>query len=128
MGQQEPIRVLSVDDDDLFVEVLGEFLEREDECLSVTTATSAHEGLTFLSEHEFDCVISDFEMPEMNGLEFLHAVRQRGDDLPFIMFTGRSDDELASRAISAGVTDYLQKEVGTDQYSVLAELVRDSVL
>lgn len=127
MSQQEPIQVLSVDDDALFVDMLGDVLELEDECLSVMTATSACDGLQLLREHEVDCVVSDFDMPRMNGLEFLRAVRQREDDLPFILFTGQGDEEIASKAISAGVTDYLQKEVGTDQYSVLAELVRDSV-
>ncbi len=66
-------------------------------------------------------------MPNQNGIEFLHAVRDDYPDLPFILFTGKGSEEVASKAISAGVTDYLQKEAGTDQYTVLANRIRNAV-
>lgn len=127
MSQREPVQVLAVDDDAAFVEMLGKFLELEDEYLSITTASCATDGLHLLRENEFDCVVSDLEMPEMNGLEFLRTVRQRWDGLPFIMFTGHGEEEIATKARAAGVTEYLQKQMGTDQYADLAEVVRDAV-
>jgi DNA-binding NtrC family response regulator len=54
-------------------------------------------------------------MPGVDGLEFLASVREEYPDLPFILFTGKGSEEIASEAISRGVTDYLQKETGTDQ-------------
>jgi PAS domain S-box-containing protein len=66
-------------------------------------------------------------MPGTNGLELLEAVRNRYPDLPFILFTGKGSEEIASEAISAGVTDYLQKEVGTDQYTLLANRIERAV-
>ena len=65
------IRVLHVDDDPEFAEMVATFLEREDDRFDISTATSADEGLTRLSTYEFDCVVSDYEMPGQNGIEFL---------------------------------------------------------
>ncbi|NIB99296.1 PAS domain S-box protein [Halobacterium sp. R2-5] len=121
----EPIRVLHVDDDESFGELARTYLERVDDCLDVTTATSTTTALGALDGH--DCVVSDYDMPEQNGIEFLERVRDERPELPFILFTGKGSEEVASDAISAGVTDYLQKEVGTDQYTVLANRIRNAV-
>jgi PAS domain S-box-containing protein len=72
-----------------------------------------------------DCVVSDYDMPGQNGIEFLEAVRDDYPDLPFILYTGKGSEEIASDAISAGVTEYLQKESGTDQYTVLANRIEN---
>lgn len=124
-----PVRVLHVDDEPSFGELVVEFLQREDDRFEVTTVTSAGEGLTHLAAdgQEIDCVVSDFDMPDKNGIAFLQTVRDTHPDLPFILFTGKGSEEVASEAISAGVTDYLQKERGTDQYTVLANRIWNAV-
>ncbi|MBX0294119.1 PAS domain S-box protein [Haloarcula nitratireducens] len=123
----ETIRVLHVDDDPAFVELTAEFLEAEGERVVVSTATSASEGLETLETESIDCVVSDFEMPEMNGLELLDAVREKYPELPFVLFTGKGSEEVASEAIVRGATDYLQKQSGTDQYALLANRIRNAV-
>jgi PAS domain S-box-containing protein len=123
----ESIGVLHVDDEPDLVEVAATFLERADERLRIDAATSASEGLDRLSEGAIDCVISDYDMPGVDGIEFLGAVRADHPDLPFILYTGKGSEEIASEAISAGVTDYLQKETGTDQYTLLANRVVNAV-
>lgn len=120
------IRLLHVDDEPEFVELAATFLEREANAFTVETATSVTEGLERLSQ-EFDGVISDYDMPERNGLEFLEQVRETYPDLPFVLFTGQGSEAIASDAISAGVTDYLQKGSGTDQYTVLANRIHNAV-
>jgi len=62
-------------------------------------------------------------MPGRTGIELLEAVRATHADLPFVLFTGKGNEEITSEAISAGVTDYLQKTRGTDQYAVLANRI-----
>lgn len=66
-------------------------------------------------------------MPELNSLELLQAVRETNPDLPFILYTGRGSEEIASEAISAGVTDYVQKEASSDHYQVLANSVENAI-
>ncbi len=122
-----PISVLHVDDEPDFAEMVATFLEREDDRLTVDTATNIDEGLSRLDETDVDCIVSDYELPGRNGIEFLKTVRERKPDLPFILFTGKGSEEVASDAISAGVTDYLQKETGTDQYTLLANRIINSV-
>jgi len=122
-----PIRVLHVDDDGAFGDLASTYLERVDGRLDVTTVTNTADALDHLAEHRVDCVVSDYDMPGRNGIEFLEAIREDHPDLPFILFTGKGSEEVASDAISAGVTDYLQKETGTDQYTVLANRVENAV-
>ena len=124
---QETIRVLHVDDDSAFRDLTTTCLERERETFAVEAAASASEGLTRLDEVEFDCVVSDYEMPGSDGIEFLEAVREDHPSLPFILYTGKGSEEVASDAISAGVTEYLQKESGTGQYAVLANRIENAV-
>ena len=121
------IRVLHVDDDPTLLELTGEFLEREDDRLVVETATSAGEGLDQIGDRPPDCIVSDYDMPGNNGIEFLQSVRDKWSDLPFILFTGKGSESVASDAIAAGVTDYLQKGSGTEQYELLANRITNAV-
>lgn len=121
------ISILHVDDDAALTDMVATFLERTDEQFAVETAANATEGLDRLDDATFDCVVSDYDMDERNGIEFLRAVRQQYPQLPFILYTGKGSEEVASEAISAGVTDYLQKESGTSQYQVLANRIRNAV-
>ncbi|QCC48787.1 response regulator [Halobellus limi] len=66
-------------------------------------------------------------MPATDGIEFLEAVREDHPELPFILYTGKGSEEVASDAISAGVTDYLQKGTGSEQYELLANRIRNAV-
>ncbi len=121
------IIVLHIDDERDFVDLTGTFLERENDRFAVETATSADDGLERINDRPPDCVVSDYNMPGIDGIEFLQAVRKEYPDLPFILFTGKGSEEVASDAISAGVTDYLQKGSGTEQYKLLANRIENAV-
>jgi PAS domain S-box-containing protein len=121
------ISVLCVDDEPGLADLTATFLERFDDQFATSTAESAQDGLEFLAENHVDCIVSDHDMPGMDGLEFLQAVRAQNPELPFLLFTGRGSEEIASDAISAGVSDYMQKESGTDQYAVLGQRIQNVV-
>jgi len=127
MARGNTIDVLHVDDDSAFVDMAATFLEREHDEVTVRTATTPTEALSTLEQADIDCIVSDYDMPRTNGIEFLETVRETYPDLPFILFTGKGSEEVASEAISAGVTDYLQKEGGTDQYAILANRIGNAV-
>lgn len=123
----QPIHVLHVDDDPDLVELVATFLQRETELIDVLSVTDPSDALDRLAEGSFDCVVSDYDMPDRNGIELLGAVRREYPDLPFILYTGKGSEEIASEAISAGVTDYLRKGTGTSQYTVLANRIENAV-
>ncbi|MHA2297208.1 MAG: PAS domain S-box protein [Candidatus Hodarchaeales archaeon] len=122
------INVLCVDDEPAIVNLLKISLEKEDERLVVDTSSSVHEGLQKLEEEDFDAIVSDYEMLEMNGLEFLEELRNKGEKIPFIIFTGRGREEVAIKALNLGANRYIQK--GGDpksQYSILTKAIVSEV-
>lgn len=119
--------VLHVDDEPSIADLTGTFLERQNDQFAVETATSVEEGLEMVNDRPPDCVISDYNMPGMDGIEFLQTVREEYPELPFILFTGKGSESVASEAISAGVTDYLQKGSGSEQYELLGNRIRNAV-
>lgn len=125
----DQIRVIHVDDDPDLVELSETFLERFASELDVHTATDPTKVSHRVRKNgaNLDCIVADYDMPQLDGLELLNIVRQEYPNLPFILFTGKGSEENASEAISLGVTDYMQKEVGSDQYQVLANRIRNAV-
>lgn len=121
------VTVLCVDDEPSYADLIATHLERNDEAVNATGVMSATDGLSYLDEHDVDCIVSDYDMPGTDGLEFLETVRARDPDMPFLLFTSQGSEALASEAVSAGVTDYIQKAHGTQQYAVLAKRVRSAV-
>jgi len=121
------ISVLHVDDEPSVADLTGTFFERQNDQFAVETATSADEGLEMINDRPPECVISDYDMPGMDGIEFLQAVREEYPDLPFILFTGKGSEAVASEAISAGATDYLQKGTGSEQYELLTNRAQNAV-
>jgi len=122
----ESVPVLHVDDEPRFGDLVGTYLSRIDDRLRVVSETDPEEGLARLEAEPIDCIISDYQMPGMDGLEFLRAVRDEYPNLPFILFTGKGSEEVASEAINAGVTTYLQKS-GPETYELLANEVQNGV-
>jgi len=114
------LRVLVVDDDEAVLSVATEFLERRGvDVVSVSRAVDALERL----DEGFSCVVSDYEMPEMDGLELLERVRAARPELPFVLLTGAGSEDVASDAISLGATEYVQKRPGRGRFDILANTV-----
>ncbi|RYJ19454.1 PAS domain S-box protein [Halogeometricum borinquense] len=132
----EPVRVLHVDDDPAFAELVATHLERQggfEVCVetdtdSVVTHLGDADGAVSDGETaQIECVVSDYEMGETTGIDLLRRVRDVDERLPFILFTSRGSEEVASEAISAGVTDYIQKRTRVEQYELLANRINNAV-
>jgi len=120
------MHLLCVDDEADFLDLTTTYLRRNLPTATIHTATRVDDARELIETEPIVCVVSDYEMPDQNGLEFLHTVRDTHSDLPFILFTGKGSEEIASEAISAGVTGYLQKR-GPEQYDRLATRIRHAV-
>mgnify|MGYP000713429039 CR=1 FL=1 len=108
MMNTSSIDVLLVDDSGFFRTIVSDRLGAA-ENVSVWKAEDGEEALGTLADRSVDCVVSDFEMPGLNGLELYERVDEKYG-LPFILLTGQGDEQTASRAIGAGVDDYLRKD------------------
>ena len=113
------INVLYVDDEPALLELFRLFLGQEPG-FQVRTAASGREALMELARSPVDVVVSDYQMPVMNGIELLKACRRDFGEIPFILFTGRGREEIVIEAIESGADFYLQK--GGDPVSQFAEL------
>jgi PAS domain S-box-containing protein len=99
--------------------------ETEFEVVTIKTVNDALEVLH--SRDDIACIVSDYDLPDIDGLAFLQSVRVQFSDLPFILFTCEGNEAVASKAISARVTDYLIKEQFQDQWAELATLIQESI-
>jgi PAS domain S-box-containing protein len=116
------IRVLHIDDDKEQLDMLQLFFEATDQPIDVTSTTETNEVLNLIQEKKYDCIISDYKMPEMTGIELAKKIREK-TDIPIILYTGQGSEEVAEAAFSIGVNDYVRKELQPSHYSVLAKRV-----
>lgn len=113
------IHVLYVDDEPGLLDLGKTFLEKAGEVV-VDTSTSAHQAFTMLKYAPYDAIVSDYQMPEMDGISFLKHVRAMPSEIPFILFTGKGREEIVIEALNNGADFYVQK--GGDPKSQFIEL------
>jgi len=114
------VRVLHVDDDPEIVDLAATFLRREDDRLEVDAAETADTALERAREGTVDCIVSDYHLPDMDCDEFAATIADIDPDIPFVLFTGRDRTQIDATFLEEGITAYLQKGSGTEQYSRLA--------
>ncbi|MCX6699858.1 MAG: PAS domain S-box protein [Methanomicrobiales archaeon] len=123
----DTVRVLYVDDEPSLLEIGKLFLEQSEDC-SIVTIDSAPAALDLLQREHFDAIVSDYQMPGTDGIQFLIEVRAKFGQIPFILFTGKGREEVVIQAINNGVDFYIQKGGGPKaQFSELAHKIRHAV-
>jgi PAS domain S-box-containing protein len=121
------ISVLYVDDEPDLLD-LGKLFIEESGDFSVTTCESASAAMDLLKTRHYDAIISDYQMRETDGLEFLKNVRLRYGQVPFILFTGKGREDVIIEAINSGADFYLQKGGALQpQFAELMHKVRQAV-
>ena len=121
------IRVLVVDEDEDVLELTEAFLERESDAITALPEASARRAVERVDAENIDCVVSDYRMPEMDGLELYDAITANNDDLPFFLLSASAGTEIGAKADDRGVTGFIQKGAGTDHYTDLARRIEEAV-
>jgi PAS domain S-box-containing protein len=126
--ETEPTRILHVDDDSSMLEITKLMLSELDTNLVVDSASGVNEALCKIIEKNYDAIISDYEMPTKNGLEFLKELKEKGNDTPFILFTGKGREEVAIQALNLGADHYVNKQGSPETvYGELSHGIHQSV-
>ncbi|HEY3420513.1 MAG TPA: PAS domain S-box protein [Methanomassiliicoccales archaeon] len=125
--QASSIRILVVDDETTLLEIAREFLEQVPE-FTVDVEASPLKALQRLASNSYDAVVSDYQMPGLDGVQFLKTLRSQGNDIPFILLTGKGREEVAMEALNNGADYYLQKGVQVRPlFAELTNMLRRSV-
>ncbi len=123
------MKALLVDDEHDFLEQTKIFIENNLESLKLDTVSNVQDALQKLENHEYSAIISDYQMGEINGLEFLKIIREeKNSNIPFIIFTGRGREDVAIEALNLGANRYIHK--GGDprsQYGVLSNALINEI-
>ena len=122
------IRVLHVDDEPSILEISKQILMDMDSNFEIDHAYCVDEAFKKLAARDYDAIISDYEMPLKNGLQFLKELREQKNEIPFILFTGKGREEVAVTALNTGADGYYSK-LGSPEtiYGELIHGIRQSV-
>lgn len=102
-------RIMLVDDDGISLQSLSEMLRRHLPSASIETFTSPHAALLTLRQQDFNLVLSDFQMPGMNGITLLKAARDSGSNASFMLMTGETTDQILTDGLRIGMFALLNK-------------------
>jgi len=100
-------KVLLVDDEKDFIEALGERMGNRG--MNVSTTTSAKDALKKMEEEAYDAIVLDLQMPEMDGIEALKAIKKKNPDMQVILLTGHATVEKGIEAMKLGAMDLIEK-------------------
>ena len=115
--------ILVVDDEQVLARNLVRYLEQQG--YAAQSAGSAREALALLDSFRPDCALLDYNLPGMNGLQLMAALREREPDLPVVILTGHGNVQLAVEAMKAGAQNYLAKPVALDEVRLaIAEVLK----
>jgi PAS domain S-box-containing protein len=120
------LQVLVVDDSEFYANHVADALETHDE-IRTRVRTDPSLAKRVLSRTEIHCVVSDYQMPDMNGVELLRSIREKGHDQPFFLVTGKGSEAIASEAIASGVTGYVRKDGNDDQFEELKNRIVNAI-
>jgi PAS domain S-box-containing protein len=120
------LRILLIEDEEPQLEITKLNLESLDSSIKIISVSKPSDALILLQGQSFDCIVSDYQMPGMNGIQLCCEIRKTSTT-PFIIYTGRGSEEVASAAFAAGADDYVRKEQDLSHYQVLARRIRNAV-
>jgi PAS domain S-box-containing protein len=120
------IKVLHIDDEADQCTFTKTFLEQLNPIFQVTSTEDPAILVHELNTGDYDCVVSDFKMPQVNGIQLARSIREFSS-IPFILYTGQGSEEVAEEAFAVGVNYYVRKEMGPSHYQLLERSILTAV-
>jgi two-component system NtrC family response regulator len=116
-------RILLIDDEPAQIVSIKSYLKRRN--YSIATASSGTEGISIINESNIDLVLTDFRMPDMNGLEVVRKIKQINPEIPVVVITAFSDTNDAIKVMKEGAFDYISKPVDLDELEILVNKAKE---
>lgn len=124
LTEEKPIQVLHVDDERALLKVAKQCLEMQGR-LQVENASSVEEAVEKMKKKTYDVIVSDYKMPAKDGLEFLKELREKCNTIPFIILTGKGEEDVAIKALNYGADRYINKSGAPEtMYAELAHSIQ----
>ena len=123
----EPLSIVIVDDEPEIANLMRLMLLREAPHLDIRLLKSGQECLEYLKDHAVDCILSDYQMPCVSGMELLKSLREQGNDVPFIFITGQGSEEIARNAFKNGANDYFTKDIGFAHFARIMNSIGQAI-
>jgi len=120
------IRLLHVDDEDNQLRLVRLYLERADLAFEITSVSSPFDALRKAEEEEYDCIILDYRLPYLTGIELAQKIKER-KRVPILLYTGHGSEEVAEKAFAVGIDDYLRKEFDPAHYQLLVRRIQAAI-
>ena len=120
------VKIFHLDDESFYLELTRDIMMAYDGDIEIETSTSPAEAVERVKATEPDCVLSDYRMTGMDGIEFTRRLREHSG-VPVILYTHYSDEEVAREAFQAGVNDYVRKANDAEHFVVLLKRIRNVV-
>src|SRR5689334_24226322 len=120
---EKPLRILHLEDDPDFVSLVSDMLREEGLPAEMTSTQNFQSFISALKENQFDLILADYSLPTCNGLQALHAVREKDLNTPFVLISGTIGEHAAIECLRCGATDYVLK----NKLERLAPTVRRAV-
>lgn len=121
------ICVLFVDDDPAYQDLTAMMLEKVTQRLTVLTEGDPNEVQDRLHAEPIECIVSDYQMPGLDGLQLLERIREDHPEMPFFLLTSVDDCDVIEAALATVATDYIRKESGIEHFKLLANRVVNAV-
>ncbi|MFH1338400.1 MAG: PAS domain S-box protein, partial [Candidatus Omnitrophota bacterium] len=106
-----PIKIFLIEDNSDHILLTKRILQRADNSYQLDCASDAKEGLNKIFSHDYDVILCDYRMSELNALDILKEIKGRGKDLPFIVITSSGNEKIAVEAMKQGAYDYVVKDI-----------------
>ena len=120
------IKVIHVDDEKNCLDLTKEIMAFYDKEVNIESFTSPRKVIENVLTNEPDLVLSDYRMPEMNGIELTKQIRKYSN-VPVILYSGSEESKIAEEAFEAGVEDYVRKSYDTTHYLFLLKRIKNVV-
>jgi|GEM_PF-6220699 len=123
----EPLRLLIVDDDPEIAAFMKMRLAMEAPAFRISCIESSRECIDYVGGNPVDCILADYQMSGMDGMELLRELRRKGNNVPFIFITGQGNEEVATEAFRNGANDYFTKDIGFAHFPRIINSIEQAV-